>query len=234
MYNLKLTAYAAGAGFILSILAGLIGEVSFGALILRALFSTILCDTFEESPDSVLDSEQKGSHVDIMLDDENLPDEDTSPSFVVNDKDELEPQVLSTTKPIADEKDASSDKEDEPVRFQAQPVNKVAQSVQEEKVDDEVDIDTIDTTKTKKLESDENASVDDESLDLPDIESVLGDFSSSSNSSSSSDSGSSDLIEDSDFAVTGNSKPAEQVKLDPSANAQELAAAIRTVIAKDN
>jgi hypothetical protein len=243
MYNLKLTAYAAGAGFILSILAGFIGAVSFGALILRAVISSVLCgvvmsggyalykkyldsDTFEEASDSITELDGKGSHVDIVLDDESLPDEDAAPSFVVNDEDVIKAQPYSTSKPVEDAQNIYSDEQNsEPEVFQAQPVNKVAQSLNTE----EVDINTSSTIVPKKVESGRNEPVDEEIQDLPDIESMLGDF-----SSDSTDSESSDIIEDSDFAVTGKSKPTEKVKVNSSANAKELAAAIRTVIAKDN
>ncbi|OJF77644.1 MAG: hypothetical protein BKP49_01310 [Treponema sp. CETP13] len=245
MYNLKLTAYAAGTGFILSILAGLIGGVSFGVLILRACITGLLFaglaiggyalykkylleDRSNFSFDTENDSVQEGQHVNIVLDDEPLPDEASAPEFNINDSDTVKPLVKDND--VEDAQVISKEEVTEDKDFKAASLNAVAKSsdtTEESKSTESMDQSVQPTVPVSHTDSPESVSG---VGDLPDIDSLLTDI-----DTDSKDSDSSNIIEDSDFATTGKAqKQFDSNNEDVSANAAEMAKAIRSVLANDN
>ncbi|HZK19103.1 MAG TPA: hypothetical protein VFC68_00105 [Treponemataceae bacterium] len=264
MSSLKLTAYTAIAGFVLSILAGIIGSVSFGALVFRALLSALICggvafgahllynnyldgDLEIDVSTNTLPTGTKGNHVNIVLEDEPLPDDDSAPGFVLDAAKEIDikhtenvktdsqidnvsdvgasisnatvdttvdkdvPELKNNDSEVATGSDTSS------VNFQPHPIQAVAKSSSVKETED-----------FSGSENNDNLA-DVEIQDLPDIQTVMGDFVPKEIVEDSSS-----VIEDSDFASTGKSMFTEEATtIDASANAKDLAAAIRTVMIKD-
>jgi hypothetical protein len=99
MINLKFVGILAAFGFLLSFVLGLLGDVTFGYVILRAVISALvsggtaalvsfvfrkfLSENAAEAS-AVRSSPSTGNIVDIRVDEEPLPDTDNSPDFFVS------------------------------------------------------------------------------------------------------------------------------------------------------
>lgn len=146
MINLKFVGILAAFGFLLSFVLGLLGDVTFGFVILRAVISALvsggtaalvsfvfrkfLSENAAEAS-AVRSSPSTGNIVDIRVDEEPLPDTDNSPDFFVS-------QAYSSASnafPYAQQvKQAAPSQEEEPAKpapaaeFKAAPLGNVASS----------------------------------------------------------------------------------------------------------
>lgn len=105
MFSPKTALIGAIAGFALSCIAGIIGSVSFGIVLLRAVLSAVfsallvgavhfvyvrfLADAQGDDTNFAVKATPAGSTVDITLDDAELPDTDGAPNFFVEKSDEV-------------------------------------------------------------------------------------------------------------------------------------------------
>ncbi len=262
MFNLKTISIIFFMGFLLSFLAGIVGQVSFGVILLRAILSggvfvllyfgaITVYNHFlagvesSDSESSEQKTEESANSVDIVVEDE-LPDSATAPSFNVADY---------TPPPNANSQQESSIENqvdvDTPAAFQNSSLASMTQSsiedaeaVEElEEVEPETMIsgssgpneNTGSSVAQHSTPSSYNVSAevlgeegDSELGELPDIESLGVD-------ESEADVGNSDdVIQDSVFAETGATRPsAEPVAVSEMGDAKDIAAAIRTAMAKD-
>ena len=244
MYNLKLTAYAIGAGFIISILAGIIGGVSFGALLLHALVWGIVCggvvtgsyaiyksflveDMSNDSFDNGAESADKGQHVDIILDDEPLPDDASAPEFSINNMGKSKPFVNIKAREV---ESVLPEESAEPTAFKAMPLNGVTKSPDIQEFSEATEFVDSPVPKSESVYSTDSSGIG----DLPDIDSVMGDIDGMGEDLKDGNS-SSNLIEDSDFATSDTDPKLQQHSKDAvSSNANEMARAIRSVLANDS
>lgn len=125
MLKLKQTLIGASLGFIVSFFVGLFSEVSFGLVLLRAVISFVVSGViinfvailFEKMLFSEVPSTEKkitkdmGTHVDIVLDDVELPDSASAPAFEVFNHEDIksdEKKVSDSFVPITPGMDTSS------------------------------------------------------------------------------------------------------------------------------
>lgn len=103
MFSPKTALIGAIAGFAVSCIAGIIGSVSFGIVLLRAVLSALfsalligavhfvyvrfLADAQGDDTNFAVKATPAGSTVDITLDDADLPDTDNAPDFFVEKDD---------------------------------------------------------------------------------------------------------------------------------------------------
>ena len=103
MFSPKTALIGAIAGFAVSCIAGIIGSVSFGIVLLRAVLSALfsalligavhfvyvrfLADAQGDDTTFAVKATPAGSTVDITLDDADLPDTDNAPDFFVEKDD---------------------------------------------------------------------------------------------------------------------------------------------------
>ncbi|MFC2599949.1 MAG: hypothetical protein ACFNX1_02080 [Treponema lecithinolyticum] len=103
MFSPKTALIGAIAGFAVSCIAGIIGSVSFGIVLLRAVLSALfsalligavhfvyvrfLADAQGDDTNFAVKAAPAGSTVDITLDDADLPDTDNAPDFFVEKDD---------------------------------------------------------------------------------------------------------------------------------------------------
>ncbi len=126
MINLKLTVISAVLGLIFSLLIGMISQVTFGYLIIRALISAVLTGGIAAAASFVFkkfladdavtmsvaqNTSSTGNIVDITLkvDEDVLPDADNAPPFMVS------PEALRAQKPVDVYRKAAMQKTNEPV-----------------------------------------------------------------------------------------------------------------------
>lgn len=147
MFDLKTAIKGAAAGFVISFIAGIIGRVDFLIILLRAVLSAVFSGLLvcgirflymnflsagENDSSAVAEPVKNsalGTVVDITLDDEELPDTDTAPAFVVKmqeqdvaeeeDKDTV--QSLESTQSDITEADSVSEQADEDDEIPAPP-----------------------------------------------------------------------------------------------------------------
>lgn len=125
MLKLKQTLIGASLGFIVSFFVGLFSEVSFGLVLLRAVISFVVSGViinfvailFEKMLFNEVPSTEKkvtkdmGTHVDIVLDDVELPDSASAPAFEVFNHEDIkrdEKKVSDSFVPITPGMDTSS------------------------------------------------------------------------------------------------------------------------------
>lgn len=147
MFDLKTAIKGAAAGFVISFIAGIIGRVDFLIILLRAVLSAVFSGLLvcgirflymnflsagENDSSAVAEpvkNSASGTVVDITLDDEELPDTDTAPAFVVKmqeqdvaeeeDKDTV--QSLESTQSDITKADSVSEQADEDDELPAPP-----------------------------------------------------------------------------------------------------------------
>ena len=213
MTTTKKVVIVAVCGFVLSFLIGLISSVSFGIVLLRAIFCALifaglyyaLSVVFQRflignsggseqvsGGDSIIP--QKGQLIDIRVDDEILPEEENAPLFKIPK--ELIPESNNNAVEVL-----------EPVEN--------AQEVSDVKPGEKLF--TTPQTQVKK----ENTG-DSELGSLPDMESMLSDMQSSPTS---------EVITTSDFANSDNMIASGELR---GADKELMAKAIHTVLTRDN
>ena len=220
MTTTKKVVIVAVCGFVLSFLIGLISSVSFGIVLLRAIFCALifaglyygLSFVFEhylvsgsgtEGQSSGGDSiiPQKGQLIDIRVDDEILPEEENAPLFKI-------PKELI---PESNNKAENA----EPVEV-LEPVD--AAGAQE--VNDVKPGEKLFTTPQPQVKKENTG--DSELGSLPDMESMLSDMKSSPTS---------DVITTSDFANSDDMIASGELR---GADKELMAKAIHTVLTRDN
>lgn len=216
MATTKKVVIVAVCGFVLSFLIGLFSSVSFGVVLLRAIFYalifaglyyalTVIFQRFlannsgttehVSGGDSVIP--QRGQLIDIKLDDEVLPDEDNAPLFKI-------PKELIP--------DNNTDNNVE-----------VLESVDDAKeINDVKPGEKLFSTQQVPKEKEINTTGDSELGSLPDMESMLSDMQSSP---------SSEVITTSDFANSDNLVASGELR---GADKEIMAKAIHTILARDN
>lgn len=223
--NPKGITIAALIGFVLSFFIGLISDVSFGIILLRAvIFAAVfgglaagiflLFDKYLSGNNNTVDvpaesvsSNHTGSVVDITIDDEPLPDDGDGPDFNISNTG----NVSSTSDPSGSAEDITvseeSVKEDNQVASSGEPVftpvnlGQTAEKVQQD--------------------------IPEESLDvLPDISDIPVNLSADQNS----------VLEDTDFALggTGDDSVSSARSAGNAMDAETIAKAIKTVLSKDS
>lgn len=253
MINLKLTVISSVLGLVLSLLVGMVSQVSIGYLLIRAILSAVLTGGIAAAASFVFkkfladdavtlmatpNTSSTGNIVDITLkvDEDVLPDAENSPPFYVS------PESLRVQKPVdiyrmAAKKTETESNDTTPAQesvsgsengnavFKPQPLvsEKTPQfsfvpdtsSLKEE---------VPDTTETKHMESSGIASGNEELDELPDLNGVAADEDSVS-----------DIISDSDFAMTDNTSTSysvgkENKEVDVGNDTELMANTIRTLL----
>ena len=213
MTTTKKVVIVAVCGFVLSFLIGLISSVSFGIVLLRAVFCALifaglyyaLSVVFQRflisnsgalehvsGGDSIIP--QKGQLIDIKVDDEILPEEENAPLFKIPK--ELIPESNNNAVEVL-----------EPVE-NAQEVNDVKAG------------EKLFTTPQPQVKNENTG--DSELGSLPDMESMLSDMQSSPTS---------EVITTSDFANSDNMIASGELR---GADKELMAKAIHTVLTRDN
>ena len=213
MTTTKKVVIVAVCGFVLSFLIGLISSVSFGIVLLRAVFCALifaglyyaLSVVFQRflisnsgalehvsGGDSIIP--QKGQLIDIKVDDEILPEEENAPLFKIPK--ELIPESNNNAVEVL-----------EPVE-NAQEVNDVKTG------------EKLFTTPQSQVKNENTG--DSELGSLPDMESMLSDMQSSPTS---------EVITTSDFANSDNMIASGELR---GADKELMAKAFHTVLTRDN
>ncbi len=260
MINLKNIATVFIVGFILSFIAGLIGGVNFGVILLRALFSGLVFSVLavgagfiynkflttsvavEQAPASSNAEPIQGKTVDIVVDDD-LPDSTAAPSFNVGafGNENRVTETQSVTNSVENVSDLASidDVTPDGTGFQSASLDGVAASV----------IPTVSTeTSMEGSESERfsdsvgapvgNSDVQMETVAAEEDNSnseldVLPDIDNFVVDEEGMPSSEDDVIQDSVFAQTGQVRPSEPTAVSEMGDAKEIAAAIRTALVKD-
>lgn len=244
MFSPKKAGVSFLIGFIISLIAGIGGGVGFIVLFSRAILSGLFFAALasgaimlyqkylmnEEATSDIVQQkttvDKPGSNVDITLDDDELPDSESAPNF------ELDMDLIQ-----------NSENSDEVLKpkldnsFQASKLDTITASgeipLTEKRGDDlpqESSEDDIFSKKTS-VPSGETKNIADTELDmLPDIEGLV----SSDDVSSLSDDGEDDeIIQDTAFDEAEEAKPTIPVTRPDVSDAQNIASAIRTILAKN-
>jgi len=242
MFSPKKAGVSFLIGFIISLIAGIGGGVGFIVLFSRAILSglffaalvsgaMILYQKYllneEATSDTVQQKttvDQPGSNVDITLDDDELPDSESAPNF------ELDMDLIQ-----------NSENSDEVLKpkldnfFQASKLDTITASGEipftEKRGDDLPQKSSEDDISSKKtsVSNEGNKSIADTELDmLPDIESLVSrdDISSPSDDDD-------EIIQDTAFDEAEETKPTIPVNRLDVSDAQNIASAIRTILAKN-
>lgn len=251
MINLKFSGALAVFGFVLSFILGLMGDVAFGNVMLRAVISALVTGctaaivsfVFRRylSEDAAVNVSPKssaatGSVVDIRIDEEPLPDTDNSPDFYVSQslssaasRNPYAGQTVQQPKAVRPEpqvETAPQKSESNVFEKPAAPGPKVETFVPKPLVPQKENATVPDKTAPRNMNVSENK-VDDEQLDslseLPDIEDMISD-------SVKSESG---VIEDSAFAAEGLSSGLTVPDVNPANDTKVIADAIRTLLKRE-
>lgn len=226
--NPKGITIAALIGFVLSFFIGLISDVSFGIMLLRAvIFAAIfgglaagiflLFDKYLSGNNSTVDvpaesvsSNHTGSVVDITIDDEPLPDDGDGPDFNISN--------TSNTGNISPISDSSGSVED---------VTASEESVKEDTQVASSGEPAFTPVKLGQTAEKVQQDIPEESLDvLPDISDIPVNLSADQNS----------VLEDTDFALggTGDDSVSSAKSTGNAMDAETIAKAIKTVLSKDS
>ncbi|MFI3257062.1 MAG: hypothetical protein R3Y36_02060 [Spirochaetales bacterium] len=234
MFNLKKACIGFAVGLLLSIIGGIAGNVSFGAVLVRALISGLCCGALTIGADYIfkkyfLDSDvlsdastkqqsnstSSSGAVDITVGDDELPDNATDPSFVLD----------SDVKPLSIKPRVAVSQEDSGA-FKPASLGGVAASGdigsgQASNSDDSggQSLGMLDVENSHN-DSDVMPEIDDLNVD---------EYNHSSDRYSDDD----DIVSDSVFAETGKTKPGVSSGSENMGDAANIAAAIRTVLARD-
>ncbi len=259
MFNLKSMSKVFIIGFLLSFLAGVVGRVDFAIILLRALISGFLFtalfigakfvyNTFLNSVDTAESTPtEKASEnsVDIVIDDD-LPDSETAPTFDLGSYVNQQTSPSNTRNEKTDEASLEAFDESghtastEPNEsFQTAPLEGVASSAGMANMQESIQSNNssiasnnISNEIGKNVEErDIDSSVDEDSVAsqlgvLPDIDSFVTD----EEGALVEDEG---VIQDSEFAQTGQVRPSAVAPVSEMGDAKEIAAAIRTALVKD-
>lgn len=250
--NVKYISISAAVGFILSFLVGIISKntilgVFIKALIFAVLFALItllisfLYSKFLNESSAIQDKElapkqaKTGSNVDIVIQDENLEDTENSPKFVVKEN----PNLQSGKEEIPQVKQSEENIQQENVQKEKLEITDVPDegNINQKNDNENTTFAPIDFSKSEKISAstekenstDSSGNLTQEVDTLPDI----GDFNPDGKNSPISD-----IIDDSEFAGASSATESSnfhQSSEEPSIqNADVMAQAIRTLLAKDN
>ena len=258
MINPKNICVSACIGFFLSFLIGLFSDVHFSVVVLRALLFgvvfAVLCvgisilyqkflsaDNGGFVSDSELSSPKSatGGVVNIVVDDSNLPDEETSPKFtVLNNHTALDNEIKKTSvrdepstdsTPVISSAPVTSSESEEKTSFKPVSLGEVDSNSNSAKTVSSSNITENSSSKSASSDVAVSDAQEQEQLDeLPDISNMA--VEASGDVASDLDSPTDEIVSDSEFA-TGGAKMKEQPV---SGDTAVMAKAIQTLLAKDN
>lgn len=258
MINPKNICVSACIGFFLSFLIGLFSDVHFSVVVLRALLFgvvfAVLCvgisilyqkflsaDNGGFVSDSELSSPKSatGGVVNIVVDDSNLPDEETSPKFtVLNNHTALDNEIKKTSvrdepsadsTPVISSAPVTSSESEEKTSFKPVSLGEVDSNSNSAKTVASSNITENSSSKSASSDVAVSDAQEQEQLDeLPDISNMA--VEASGDVASDLDSPTDEIVSDSEFA-TGGAKMKEQPV---SGDTAVMAKAIQTLLAKDN